>query len=55
MTHAHLIQPDPRRCPILVAPRDGGGWSLTAGRTRLHLNTDETTELISIIKGNNHG
>lgn len=53
MTHARLIQPDPRRCPIIITPRAGGGWTLTAGHARLHLTSEEATQLISILKGNN--
>ena len=49
MQHSRLIQPDPRRCPIVVTPRDGGGWTLIAGSTRLHLTTTEATELTDIL------
>lgn len=46
---AHLIQPDPNRCAIVATPRVGGGWTLQAGRTRLHLTTHEINEFINII------
>lgn len=52
MPQIHVIHPDPTRHPIIVTPRDGGGWSLTAGAVRLHLSSDETDELIDIIDNN---
>lgn len=47
--HIRVIQPDPTRHPIICTPREGGGWSLSAGSARLHLSGDETEELNRII------